>query len=93
MNKKIIGLFLFLVFCIPVLPLMQMGAFRAQGQITEEICAVSEDVSNLQETEHPIASILFFLKPASMPVASYVLLSEQLYSRQEDDIQTPPPLG
>jgi hypothetical protein len=93
MNKKIIGLFLFLVFCIPVLSVFEMGAFLAQGQPTEEICAVSEDVSNLHETEHPIASILFLLKPASIDITSHVLLSEHLYSRQEDDIQTPPPLG
>lgn len=93
MKKKIIGLFLFLVFCIPVLPVMQMGAFLAQGQLTEENCAVSEDLTKLNETEHLSGSNLFLLKPGALCTPTYLLLTEQLHSRQNDDIQTPPPLG
>ena len=93
MKKKIIGLFLFLVFCIPVLPVMQMGDYLAQGQLTEESCAVSEDLTKLNETEHLSGSILVLLKPGAPYTPTYLLLTEQLHSRQNDDIQTPPPLG
>lgn len=91
-KKKLIGLFLILVFLVPVLPVIQVGAMLSQGQMTEERADQSSDtVSKFNETE-PNSHL-----PGSSKsdVASALYMKrendEHFLSRQADDIQTPPP--
>lgn len=90
MRKKIIGLFLILVFSIQLLPVMQVGLILANGQLTEEQCSINEDHSkgketalHLQQTEIKIIS--------SANKICMVQQNENFNSRHADDIQTPPP--
>lgn len=90
MRKKIIGLFLLLVFSIQLMPIMQIGLVLAEGQLTEEQCSINEDHSKLKETS-------LHLLPGELQLFSTDLLTcmvthhENLNSRHADDIQTPPP--
>lgn len=91
MKKKIIGLFLILVFSILMMPVTQVGVILAQGQLTEEIFSAAEDISKFKESEHHT----FFAEAHQLPSAAELLAivetDEHIRSRQADDIQTPPP--
>jgi hypothetical protein len=90
-GKKTISLFLLLVFLVPVLPVVQVGALISQEQMNEELPHHGTDAIHQPET---IASIEF---PPVSAILSAALNKrahdEHVCSRQADDIQTPPPNG
>lgn len=91
-KRRLIGVFLLLVFLVPVLPVMKVGAMLSQGQMTEELAdQTSDTVSKFNETE----SNGHVTGNSKSDVASALYMKrendEHFLSRQADDIQTPPP--
>jgi len=90
LKKKLISLFLFLVFLVPVLPLTQVGSLLAQNQLTEEIISHGSELSKFNGTEHSL--IVTITAPDITCDRSGKNNSDESFtSRQADDIQTPPP--
>jgi hypothetical protein len=91
-KRKLIGLFLMLVFLVTMMPVVQVGAMLNQGQLTEERADQSSDsVSKFNETD----THTYLIGSSKSDVSSSLYIKrendEHFLSRQADDIQTPPP--
>jgi len=92
LKKRIISFFLILVFAIPVLPVMQVGCFLYQNQFTEEISAHGFSIVKKGEAaEQDMSYAQFQLSLRNTSHAERISTDEKLFSRQADDITTPPP--
>jgi hypothetical protein len=90
-KRKIIGLFLILVFTIPVLPVLQVGELLGSNMLTEEISHSHTDTP-VKLSEKEIHSIFSFLSVDNgVRCEQKVEMDERFISRQVDDVQTPPP--
>ena len=95
-KKKIIGVFLILLFSFQLVPVLQVGSFLYQGQMTEELPhsdtgtggkMLSGDCKQLL-SGHEYDG----LEEAILSIDhSFSLLAEAFNTRHADDIQTPPP--
>jgi hypothetical protein len=92
LKKRVISFFLVLVFAIPVLPVMQVGCFLYQNQFTEEISAHGFSIVKKGEAaEQDICHAQLQLCLRNISTADNISIDEKLFSRQADDITTPPP--
>lgn len=92
MKRRLIGLFLMLVFLVPVMPVVQVGTMLSQGQMTEERAdQTSDPVSKFNETD--THGYLIGFSKSDVVSSLYIKREndEHFLSRQADDIQTPPP--
>jgi hypothetical protein len=92
LKKRIISFFLVLVFAIPVLPVIQVGSFLYQNQFSEELSGhglslIKKDADTKPDSHHFIFPESAVTRIATLPIG----LDERFYSRQADDIMTPPP--
>jgi hypothetical protein len=88
-GKKIIAIVLMLVFCIPLVPVSQVGDLLSSNQLQEEINhpAMGKEI-------HSASSDLIHYAvqfSANINVPLQLPADERFTSRQADDIQTPPP--
>jgi hypothetical protein len=91
-KKKAISFFLILVFAIPVLQVMQVGYFLYQNQFTEEISGHGFSIVKKGEAaEQDLSHTLLLLSHRISSSTQKISLVEKLFSRQADDVTTPPP--
>jgi hypothetical protein len=98
MIKKFISILLILVFSIPLLPAVQVGALLHPDQVTEEVPNAGADApvkcSPLNEEIHKCfqhSLSLSFEQNHSIRSAHYILLSEMIPAFHSADIFAPPP--
>jgi hypothetical protein len=99
LKRRIIGTVLLLIFSFQLAPVLQVGSFLYQGQLTEELPHHSDSGShsggsNSDSAKNLIPSSVDQLLPGilhSLPNLSYTLSEEAYSSRHADDVQTPPP--
>jgi hypothetical protein len=88
-GKKIIAIILMLVFCIPLMPISQVGSLLSSNQLQEEInhpAAGKEIHAGSSDMIHQVVQLsAHIILPMQLPA------DERFTSRQADDIQTPPP--
>lgn len=85
-GQKRIAIILMLVFSIPLAPVSQVGDLLSSNQLQEEIMH-----GNCKEI-HKAEPELYLYPPSSQTLHPEPLFShESLYTRQADDITTPPP--
>lgn len=92
LKRKIICLFLILVFTIPVMPVFQVGVLLGSNLLTEEIAHSNSD-GPVKLSEKEIHSFKFILAKFDNGFNKDKKweMDERFISRQADDIQTPPP--
>jgi hypothetical protein len=90
LKKKLISLFLVLVFLIPVMPVMQVGSLLAQNQMTEEIVSHGTELGKFSGSDHSFIPGID-INESNEDRSGKHTLDESFTSRQADDIQTPPP--
>lgn len=88
-GKKIIAVILMLVFCIPLIPISQVGDLLSSNQLQEEIIHPSAVKDIHTESSDMIHYVVHISSLISNPLQQPV--DETFKSRQADDIQTPPP--
>ena len=88
-GKKFIAIILMLVFCIPLVPVSQVGGLLSSNQLQEEIShpAMGKEIhSGTSDLIHYAVQFSTNINiPLQMPA------DERFTSRQADDVQTPPP--
>jgi hypothetical protein len=85
-GRKLIAILLMLVFSIPLAPVSQVGDLLSSNQLQEEIMHnTCKEIHKAESdmTLHPPSTQTLHPEPLYSPVS--------LYSRQADDIFTPPP--
>src|SRR4030095_5607555 len=98
LKTKIIGVLLVLIFSFQLVPVLQVGLFLYQGQLTEELphncdSGSKSGNSNSDSPKNFIPSVdqLLLAITHSLPNLSYTSSDEAYSSRHADDVQTPPP--
>jgi hypothetical protein len=96
--KRFTALFFILVFSLLFAPVMQVGSFLYQNQLTEEIPHGSCDGGNQASKNFDpsknfeyYSENLFQYHPSSCLYCTVLSHSERYTSRHSDDINTPPP--
>jgi hypothetical protein len=98
LKERIIGIVLVLIFSFQLAPILQVGSFLYQGQLTEELphhsdSGMSSGKLSADSNKNFVPSVDQLLPGllSNLLCLSQACSVEAYSSRQADDVQTPPP--